>query len=237
MRGWACAESCLLLLGGQQSRGQQRHRARAVLVLRALVLAFDHDAARQVRDAHRRVGLVDVLAAGAGGAVGIDAQFRGIDLDLLDLIELRQDRDRDGRGMDAPLRLGRRHALHAVGAGLELQLREDAAADDAADDFAVAAVLAGTLAQGLDLPALRLRRSGCTCAADRRRRSRPHRRRCRRGSPGRCCARSRGSRGSSSRCSSPLALLQARAGTARPPPAPRARMSESASPSISSAAD
>jgi hypothetical protein len=46
-------------------------------VLRALVLALDDDARRQVRDAHGGVGLVDVLAAGAGGAVGVDAQVAG----------------------------------------------------------------------------------------------------------------------------------------------------------------
>jgi hypothetical protein len=44
----------------------------AVLVLRALVLARD-DAGRHVGDAHRRIGGVDVLAAGARGAVGVDA--------------------------------------------------------------------------------------------------------------------------------------------------------------------
>ena len=116
----------LLLLGGQQARLQQRHGARAVLVLGALVLAFHHDAARQVRDAHGRVGLVDVLAAGAGGAVGVDAQIRRIDLDLLHLVELRQDGDRHRGGVDAALRFGRRHALHAMRAGLELQPRERA---------------------------------------------------------------------------------------------------------------
>ena len=80
----------------------------------------------------------------------------GLMLDLADLLELRQDRDRARRGVDAALRLGRRHALHAVRAGLELELRIGAAADDAADDLAVAAVLAGALAEHLDAPALAL---------------------------------------------------------------------------------
>ena len=44
---------------------QHRHRGRLVGRLRALVLALDDDAARPVGDAHGRVGLVDVLAAGA----------------------------------------------------------------------------------------------------------------------------------------------------------------------------
>ena len=46
-----------------------------------------------VRDADRRVGLVDVLAAGARGAEGIDAQVRRVQLDGLDLLELRQNGD------------------------------------------------------------------------------------------------------------------------------------------------
>ena len=59
-----------------------------------------------------------------------------------DLVEFRQDRHRAGRRVNASLRFGRRHALHAMRAGFELEMRERAAADDAADDFLVAAVLA-----------------------------------------------------------------------------------------------
>jgi hypothetical protein len=59
-------------------------------VLAALVLAGDHDAGRQVGDAHRRLGLVDVLAAGAGGAVGVDAQVLVVDLDLDVVVDLGQ---------------------------------------------------------------------------------------------------------------------------------------------------
>ena len=57
----------LLLLHLQivEPRLQHLHRARAVLVLRALVLARDHDAGRDVRDADGGVGDVDMLAAGA----------------------------------------------------------------------------------------------------------------------------------------------------------------------------
>ena len=59
-----------------------------------------------------------------------------------------------GGGVDAALRFGRGHALHAMRAGLELEMRERAVADDAADDFLVAAVLAGALRQHFDAPAL-----------------------------------------------------------------------------------
>src|SRR5919201_5309089 len=50
--------------------------------LRALVLALDDDAGREMSDPDGRVGLVDVLAAGALGAVGIDAEVVLVDLDV-----------------------------------------------------------------------------------------------------------------------------------------------------------
>src|SRR5262249_19905690 len=67
------------------------HRHRLVLGLRALVLALDDDAGGDVGDPHRRVGLVDVLTAGAGGAVGVDAQVGVVDLDLDAVVDERTD--------------------------------------------------------------------------------------------------------------------------------------------------
>jgi hypothetical protein len=64
--------------GVVDARRQHRHGLRLVAVLRAVVLAFDDDAGGQVGDAHRRIGLVDVLAAGARGAEGVDAQVGGL---------------------------------------------------------------------------------------------------------------------------------------------------------------
>ena len=122
-RDWACSAVLLLLFGGQQPRLEQRHRLGAVLVLGALVLAFDDDAGRHVGDAHGGVGLVDVLAAGARGAVGVDAQVRRVDVDGFDFLELREDGNGAGGGVDPALRLGRRHALHAVRAGFKLETR------------------------------------------------------------------------------------------------------------------
>ena len=72
----------LLLLELVEARAQDLHRHRLVLVLRALVLTGDDDAGREVRQAHGGVGLVDVLAAGAARAVGVDAQVLVVDLDL-----------------------------------------------------------------------------------------------------------------------------------------------------------
>ncbi len=107
-----------------------------------------------MRDANRGVGLVDVLTTGARGAEGVDAQLRRIELDGLDLVQLRQDRDRHRRRMNTSLRFGGRHALHAMGARFEFQLRERAATDDATDDFFVAAMLAGVFRQHFDVPAM-----------------------------------------------------------------------------------
>ena len=84
---------------------------------------------RQMGDADRRFGLVDVLAAGALRAHGVDLQVGIVDGDV-DVLGLRQHGDGRGGGVDAALRLGVRHALHPVHAALELQPREDAAALD-----------------------------------------------------------------------------------------------------------
>ena len=58
---------------------------------------------RLVRDPHGRVGLVDVLAAGARGAVGVDLEVVVVDLDVAGLLD-------DGRDLDA-----RERRLAAVG--------------------------------------------------------------------------------------------------------------------------
>src|SRR5258705_12965970 len=58
--------------------------------------------------------------------------------------------------MDAPLRLGRGHALHAVHARFELELAVRALARDPKDDLFEAALLRIALRQDLDLPAVAL---------------------------------------------------------------------------------
>ena len=129
-----------LLLGQRllvQARAQHAHRLLAVLQLALLVLHRDDDAAGLVGDAHRRVGRVDRLAAGARRAVDVDLQVVGIDLDV-DVLGLGQHGDRRGRGVDAALRLGDRHALHAVGAALVLEDRVGAVAVDGEGVLAVA---------------------------------------------------------------------------------------------------
>src|SRR5690606_13105692 len=143
-------------LGLGQRGAQALHGLVAVGVLAAFGLGLDHDAGGQVGDADGRVGLVDVLAAGARGAEGVDAQVGRVHLDRLAVLLDRDDRHRCRRGVDAPLGLGLGHALHAMGAGLELQAGVDAGAVDPRDHLAEAAVFAGTGRFDLHPPALAL---------------------------------------------------------------------------------
>src|SRR6267154_1086420 len=113
-----------------QARFQHRHGFRAVAVLRAIILALYHDARRQMRDAHRRVGLVDVLASGSRCAVGVDAQIGGIDLDLYVLVDLGiHEHAREG-GVAARVRIERGLAHQAVNAVLGAQVPVGVAAAD-----------------------------------------------------------------------------------------------------------
>src|SRR6202020_2209799 len=61
---------------------QDLHRLGLVLVLAALVLAGDHDAGRQVGQAHRGVRLVDVLPPGTRGPISVDTQVFLVDIHL-----------------------------------------------------------------------------------------------------------------------------------------------------------
>src|SRR3546814_7667992 len=55
---------------------QHVHGFGLVLVLRSLVLASDDDSSRNVGDAHRRIGRIDMLPARTGSAIGVDLQVR-----------------------------------------------------------------------------------------------------------------------------------------------------------------
>src|ERR1043165_606742 len=145
----------LLALDVVEARLQHLQRLRAVLDLRLLVLAGDDDAGREVGHAHGGVGRVDRLAAGTRGAERVDAQIFLGDLDV-DVLDLGQHGHGDRRGVDAPLRLRLRHALHAVHAGLELEARVDLVAFDLQRSV-LDAVDRGVVGVGhVDLPALRL---------------------------------------------------------------------------------
>ena len=98
------------------------------------------------------VGGVDVLAAGAARTHGVDADVLGPDFDV-DVLGLRQHRDRGRRCVDAPLVLGLGHALHAMHAGFEFHPREHALTRDARHDFLIAARIGVAGRKHLHLPA------------------------------------------------------------------------------------
>src|SRR5918996_197690 len=78
-----------------QPGGEDPHGHGPILLLRALVLAGRGDARGNVGEPDRRVGHVDVLPAGAAGAVRLDPEVLWIDLDRL---ILREERDHVERG-------------------------------------------------------------------------------------------------------------------------------------------
>ena len=121
-------------------------------MLRTIVLAFHHQAGRQVRNTYRRVRLVDVLTSGARGAEGVDADFGGVDGDVGNRISLGKHRDGTRRSVNAPLGFGLGHALHTMSTGLELELGIHVLSGDAGDHFLVTSHVAQTLGDELDLP-------------------------------------------------------------------------------------
>ena len=113
-----------------------------------------HDAGRQVRDAHRGLGLVDVLAAGAGGAVDVDAQVGRVDLHLDRLVHLGVDEDAGERGVAARVGVERRLAHQAVHAVLGAQVAVGVVAGDLEGRVLDARHLAVGLLEDLDAEAL-----------------------------------------------------------------------------------
>src|SRR5215211_3600992 len=89
----------LLTLEFEEPRPEYPHGHLTVLVLAALVLALRHDARREVRDPDGRVGLVDMLAAGPRGPVGIHLEVFLFDLDLDGFIDDGCDGDRGEAGV------------------------------------------------------------------------------------------------------------------------------------------
>src|SRR5678815_158697 len=113
-----------------EARAQHLPGLVAVAVLRAVVLALDDDAGRDVRQPHRRVGLVDVLAARARGAEGVGAHVGRVDVDLDRVVDLRIDEDAGERGVPAARGIERALPHQAVHAGLGAQEAEGVLALD-----------------------------------------------------------------------------------------------------------
>src|SRR5690606_36377504 len=93
----------------------------AVLVLRALSLTGDDDAGRDVREAHGRARLVDVLTAGARSAVGIGPHVLIEYLDFDVLVDLWIDPHAGERGVPAGVGIVRADAHEPMHAGFGLQ--------------------------------------------------------------------------------------------------------------------
>ena len=74
-----------------------------------------------VGDAHRRFGLVDVLSARAGRAIGVDAAIALVDLDLDPVVDDRIDPDRGKARVPAGVGIERRDAHQTMDARLGLQ--------------------------------------------------------------------------------------------------------------------
>jgi hypothetical protein len=74
-----------------------------------------------MRDAHGRIGRVDVLAAGARRTVGVDAAVALVDLDVDRVVDDRIDPDRRERGVTARIAVIGRDADEAVHARFGLQ--------------------------------------------------------------------------------------------------------------------
>src|ERR1700679_1658777 len=102
-------------------------------------------------DADGRVGGVDRLAAGAGGAEGVDAEVLLFDLDV-NFFSFGEDGDGYSRGVDAALGFGGGHALHAMNAGLVLHLRVDLVAFDDGGDVLEAAYVGLGFGEDFYLP-------------------------------------------------------------------------------------
>jgi hypothetical protein len=112
----------LALLQLVETRLQDLHRHRLVLVLRALVLTGDDDAGGQMGESDGRVGLVHVLAAGTARAIRVDAQVLVADADLDVLLDVGHHEHRRERRLTACVGVERRDAHQAVHAGLRLRV-------------------------------------------------------------------------------------------------------------------
>ena len=109
-----------------------------------------------MRDAHRRIGFVDVLAASTRCAKSVNAQLRWIDHHIDQFVGFRHYRDSARGSVYAPLRFGRRHALHAVPAGFKFEFGIGALAFNPGDDFAEATEIRIALGNDFNPPALAL---------------------------------------------------------------------------------
>src|SRR5262249_37976586 len=128
----------------------------AVLVLGALGLTHHRDACRDVGEAHRRLGLVDVLPAGAARPHGVSAHVGLLDLDDDTVVDNGIDRDAGEGGVPTGVGVERRDAHEAMHAVLALEPAISIVALHLDGGRLDAGLFAGGLLQVFDLVAVLL---------------------------------------------------------------------------------
>ena len=109
-----------------------------------------------MNDTHRRIGRVDALPTRAAGTLNVDFELLRIDLHV-DLLGLRQHRDRHRRRMNPSVGLRHRHPLHPMNPTLEFELLIDIRARDQKNHLLEPTPLRRAAAHRLDLPAAPIR--------------------------------------------------------------------------------
>lgn len=123
--------------------------ARLVLVLVALILALRYHSSWEVGGAHRRVSLVDVLAAGARRAVSVNADVLLIDVKFLR--DVWQNHNRGCTRMHTALFFSLWYPLHLVHPHLVLQVAVHVSVSRDLEDTELAALIDGEVHTILDL--------------------------------------------------------------------------------------
>jgi hypothetical protein len=118
-----------------------------------------------VGDAHGRIGGVDVLAAGAGGPVGVDAAIALVDLDLDAVVDHRIDPGDGNEVWRRALAVIGRDAHQPVDARFGLQPAIGVVALDQQGGRLDAGLFAVVDFHDLDLEAVLFGPAACTCAA------------------------------------------------------------------------
>ena len=145
-----------LLFGGEEAAAQDRHPLLFIAQLAALVLHLHHGAARDVRDAHRRVGGVNPLSTVTRGALHINTNVTFGD-HKVHRLRNREDHHRCGAGVNAPRRFSCGDALNAMHPRLPLEGGPCARSAHFSHRFAHSAECRFAQAVDLNLPAASLR--------------------------------------------------------------------------------
>jgi hypothetical protein len=137
----------------EEAGAEDGQGAELILLLGAVIGAADDEAGGFMEDLDGRIGGIDALAAGAGGAADSDLEIVGFQDDV-DLLGFWEDGDGDGAGMDAALGFGGGDALDTVDAAFIFESAVDVLAGDGEDDFLETAEIGGAGVEDFEFPAL-----------------------------------------------------------------------------------